>query len=281
MSRKLITIGIPFYNDSLYLDQAIKSVFNQSYTDWNLILIDDGSSDGSLDIAKKYSYDSRVDIISDGKNKKLASRLNQIIEISNTKYIVRMDADDIMHTDRLLKQLKIMEENPAIDVLGSNAISIDQYNNILGVRKKISDKVVKVEGFIHPSVFAKTDWFKQHRYDEFAERSQDSLLWNRTKNISNFFSVMEPLLYYREIEGSYYKKYFKSSLSFFNVIFNNKYLLSKFYLVKNSLILWIKGCIYFSLSIIGRENFLMDKRNLSLNKTEFDYFYLEMEKSLI
>ena len=131
MSESMITVGIPFHNDSLYLDQSIRSVFTQPYNNWCLILIDDGSTDGSLEIAKRYAKDPRVTIVSDGSNKKLAKRLNQIIDLAKTKYIARMDADDIMHTSRLEEQFEIMELNPDIDVLGSNAISIDENNNII------------------------------------------------------------------------------------------------------------------------------------------------------
>lgn len=280
MSESMITVGIPFHNDSLYLDQSIRSVFNQTYNNWCLILIDDGSTDGSLEIAKRYAKDPRVTIVSDGSNKKLAKRLNQIIDLAKTKYIARMDADDIMHTSRLEEQFKVMQLNPNIDVLGSNAISIDENNNVLGVRGKISEDLIKVEGFIHPSILAKTEWFKSNRYDEFAERSQDILLWNRTKHRSNFFAVASPLLYYREVEGSYYKKYFKSSASLFKVLINNRYSLSKFYLTKTIILLSIKGTIYLGLSTLNKENILISRRNIALDSSDLEKFSLGIKKSL-
>ena len=76
---KLVSIGIPFYNCEDYLAYAIKSVINQSYTNWELFLLDDGSTDNSLEIANSFRYDERIKVISDGLNKGLSFRLNQLI----------------------------------------------------------------------------------------------------------------------------------------------------------------------------------------------------------
>src|SRR5690554_372042 len=141
----MITIGIPFYNDEHFLDFAIQSVFNQTYTDWKLILISDGGTDGSLSIARSYEKDPRVTIISDGENRKLPYRLNQIAQLSTTKYLARMDADDIMHPERIEKQLEILQKNPDIDVLGTNAYSIDDENNIQGVRMDMNNGNYKLK----------------------------------------------------------------------------------------------------------------------------------------
>ena len=100
----LVTIGIPFYNASQFLEYAIKSVINQTYTNWELILVDDGSTDDSLSIARSFN-DQRIKILSDGVNKGLVSRLNEIILNSRGSYIARMDADDIMHFERIEKQI--------------------------------------------------------------------------------------------------------------------------------------------------------------------------------
>ena len=78
--NQLVSIGIPFYNAEKYLDYAIRSVINQSYSNWELILIDDGSTDRSLEIAKSFS-DKRIKVLSDGENKGLILRLNQLTEI--------------------------------------------------------------------------------------------------------------------------------------------------------------------------------------------------------
>lgn len=258
----MITIGIPFYNDAQYLDLAIRSVFNQTYTDWELILADDGGADGSLAIAKKYAADPRITIVSDGLNKKLPARLNQLIDMTETKYFARMDADDIMHPERLAVQLDILEKNPDIDVLGTNAYIIDEDNRIVGVRQVVSDELVSVASFIHPSVMAKTSWYKKNKYDENAIRVEDAMLWQSTRQHSIFKATNLPLLFYREVAGGYYKKYWSSSKSIINgkLIFNSMY--SKSFLLRVFFLNGVKGCIYYLQSILGDERKLIEKRNV-------------------
>ena len=84
------------------MSDAICSVLNQSYIDWELLLLDDGSTDESLNIAKSFT-DGRIKIISDGMNRGLIYRLNESINMARGKFYARMDADDIMHPDRIKK----------------------------------------------------------------------------------------------------------------------------------------------------------------------------------
>src|SRR5699024_7790602 len=89
-----VTVGIPFYNNESTIEYAIRSVLNQTFEDWQLVLVNDGSTDNSLNIVKKFESD-KVIILNDGENKGLISRLNQLIDFCETKYFARMDSDDI------------------------------------------------------------------------------------------------------------------------------------------------------------------------------------------
>ncbi|MGV0939089.1 glycosyltransferase family 2 protein [Empedobacter sp. ULE_I140] len=222
-----LTIAIPFYNAEKYLAQAIDSVINQSFQEWNLLLIDDGSNDQSLNIAKEYEKkDDRIKVYSDGLNKNLGYRLNQIPSLVSTKYLARMDADDIMHPLRLQKQIEALEKHPEIDVLGTNAYSIDENNNVVGIRLDTNcGYLVDVHHFIHPTIMAKTEWFKNNPYDVKAIRLEDAELWFRTKNMNTFKMLSEPLFFYREFSGSYFKKYWKGYKTVFYL--NKKYKFSK------------------------------------------------------
>lgn len=265
----MITIGIPFYNDEHFLDFAIKSVFNQTYTDWKLILISDGGTDNSLSIARKYENDPRVTVISDGENRKLPYRLNQIAQLSTTKYLARMDADDIMHPERIEKQLEILQKNPDIDVLGTNAYSIDDVNNIQGVRMNMNNgqfELKSCSGFIHPSIMGKTQWFKDNPYDEKAIRVEDYELWQRTKDKSVFKVWTEPLLYYREFGCNYYKKYLNSIKSKFYVAKK----LSKISIYANTHKTLLVAILYYLASLIGKEDVLIGKRMLTLTNNEIE-----------
>src|SRR5690625_1371076 len=160
----MITIGLPFFNDSRYLEMAIRSVINQTYQDWVLLLVDDGSSDGSLGIAKTYAEkDSRISVISDGENKKLPYRLNQIAKLTKTPYLARMDADDIMHPERIEKQLGILESNQEIDVLGTNAYSIDSNNEIRGVRSEEHTSELQSRGHLVCRLLLEKKNIRTHR----------------------------------------------------------------------------------------------------------------------
>ncbi|MFH1281197.1 MAG: glycosyltransferase family A protein, partial [Candidatus Omnitrophota bacterium] len=129
----LVSIGIPFYNSAEFIKDAIRSVFAQTYKQWELILIDDGSSDDSLSIANSIQ-DSRVRVISDGKHVGLVGRLNQIIELSRGEYIARMDADDLMHPRRIELQACYLREHPQLDAAGSAMYSLARDYSVIGRR---------------------------------------------------------------------------------------------------------------------------------------------------
>ncbi|MFC4817387.1 glycosyltransferase family 2 protein [Flavobacterium sp. GCM10023249] len=210
---KLVTIGVPFFNVENHLGDCIKSILNQTYQNLEIILVDDGSKDGSLEIVKQFE-DPRIKIISDGENKGLIFRLNQLIDLAQGKYFARMDADDIMFPERIEKQLALLEKNPHADVTHSDAVSIDDENNILGykhssvikTRRDTLDEKVP----IHPTVFAKTKWFKKHMYSNDFVRVEDFELWNRSINDSVFLNISEPLLFYREISTNNSSKFLTS-----------------------------------------------------------------------
>lgn len=106
MSEVLVTITIPIYNAMSYLKDSIQSVINQTYKDWILYLINDGSSDDSLAVMREFAEkDSRIKIIDDGLNRGLIERLNGSIAMCETKYYARMDADDIMYVTRIEEQV--------------------------------------------------------------------------------------------------------------------------------------------------------------------------------
>ena len=205
----LVSIGVPFYNAELYLINTIKSILNQSYENWELILIDDGSSDCSLEIANKYSKkDSRIRVVSDGRNKKLPTRLNQLILESKGSYIARMDADDIMHPERIEKQLKFLEQNQCYDLVSTGLVSIDNNNEVKGYRgvtHVYNDFLTISLGYpvIHPSVMARKSWYDRNHYSETYPRAEDFELWTRAIINNDFKMAVLPdlLLFYRE-EGS-------------------------------------------------------------------------------
>jgi len=207
--QSYISVGIPIYNAENYLEEAIKSVLAQTYKYWELILIDDGSNDKSLEIAKKFErIDNRIRVISDGFNKKLPSRLNQIIDESKYQYIARMDADDIIHPERLEIQIKFLENNPDYDLVSTGMVSIDNDSQVYGYRnvnQVYTDfkKLEKTYPIVHASVLAKKNWYIRNNYNTNYPRSEDYELWCRAiakKDLK--IAVLPDLLYYYREEGS-------------------------------------------------------------------------------
>ena len=206
----MISIGIPFYNAEAYLEDAIKSVLAQTFQEWELILVDDGSSDGSLDIAKKYEQlDSRIRVISDGLNKKLPTRLNEIIKEAKFDFIARMDADDLMDVERLEKQYAFLSANPEYDLVTTGMYSIDQSNEVLGKRlpenriMQANEILGGLTNLLHASMLAKKQWCLRNPYREDNALAEDYELWLSAaiKNDLKYNVLQEPLYYYREVEN--------------------------------------------------------------------------------
>jgi glycosyltransferase involved in cell wall biosynthesis len=194
-----ISVVIPFYNAGERLLDAIKSVLVQTYNNWELILLDDGSTDGMLEKLSKIK-DERIRLISDGENRGLAARLNQMPELCTGSYIARMDADDIMFPNRLSWQYDYCKNNN-VDVLSTGVVIFDADYILLGERScRYSigsfSKWVKSCPVVHPTVFASKKWFSLNKYDESLRRAQDRELWLRTVDDYVFVNAPEPLLFY-------------------------------------------------------------------------------------
>ena len=255
----MVTIAIPIYNAESFLRDAIQSVLNQTYRGWTLFLVNDGSTDGSLSIMQEFAaLDSRIRIINDGENKGLVARLNQSIALADTKYYARMDADDIMYVTRIEEQVRFLEANPNVDVLGTSIMTIDADNNIIGSGLSVG----QVESFIHPTVMGRTEWFRNNHYSEKMVRAEDFELWLRTCKNSEFRSLGQPLLFYREFGVPTLKKTLKSQQTIIKVFCHYKvYNKSLFWCLKNVVITLIKMGIYIIFSIIGCSNYIVRKRN--------------------
>lgn len=209
-----ITIGISFYNAEATLLNAVRSVFAQTHQEWELILIDDGSTDDSLQLARSIN-DPRVKIHSDGKNKKLATRLNEIIDLAKYDFIARMDADDLMAAERIEKQLRVLVSDPSCDLVTTGVVSVTDDDVPVGTRSvepghAITPRALlrSSHGIVHASILARKSWYKRNRYREELPCSQDKSLWITaySKSDLNIRFIPEPLYYYREDSSASYNK---------------------------------------------------------------------------
>ncbi len=207
-----VSIGIPFFNPGPAFEKAVRSVFAQTCSEWELILVDDGSSDGSLELARAIS-DPRVRVVSDGRNRALSERLNQIASLAHYDLLFRMDADDVMHPDRVRRQTEWMAVNPSIDVLGARAITIDDAERVTGVLGLPFDSggVERTALFrsllVHVSVVGRRRWFLENPYDRAYVRAEDHELWLRAAGRTRYGFLPDPLVFVRQPDrlnlGSY------------------------------------------------------------------------------
>lgn len=198
----LVTIGLPFYNPGIFFPIAIKSILSQTYKNWELIAVNDGSTDDSLAFISNIK-DHRIIIVNDGKNLGLPRRLNQISQMAHGNYIARMDSDDIMHPERIAKQISILIENPDIDIVDCACVTIDVNNTPVNIRNTSTLPTIydifKHGGYAHPTIMGKSAWFLSNPYSEegIYLRSQDRELFVRTYRKTVVKRAIEPLFFYR------------------------------------------------------------------------------------
>jgi len=284
----LVTVGIPFYNAENYLSDAVTSTINQTYTNLEIILMDDGSSDASLKIAQAFEKkDRRIKVISDGSNLGLPKRLNQLSEIAKGVYYARMDADDIMFPDRIKQQVEFLTKNPEVDLVGTGLVAINNNNDIIGLRKRNASNKITLKTALmgvwaaHPTITGTTAWFKNNRYNETLRRSQDFELWIRTVEKSNFASIKEPLLFYREASTSSIKKYMQSTKYSIKTFWKNKHKTGTSFVILQSLKKLSKLSIYLFFFLMGATNALIEKRSIKLPENKKKRFIAILNKALL
>lgn len=279
-----VTIAIVFFNAMPHFPLAVHSVLCQSFTRFELILLDDGSTDGSLEFAKSIA-DSRVRVVSDGRNLKLNIRLNQTVTMARGKYYFRMDADDVMVPHRVEEQLKVLRAHDENTVVGSSAIHIDNLNNITGLRAaKLSPRNTYEarHAFIHPSVAASTAWFRRNPYsNEFVfHRSQDAELWVRTYNDSHFISIPRPLVFYRDPGQIKVENYIGTSLGL-TIIALRQSPKSTIFATSWAAIELFKCWMTITLSLYGLTHLLVSRRKKALSaaqRNEYKALLQDLEK---
>jgi glycosyltransferase involved in cell wall biosynthesis len=206
----LVTIAIPLVNGSFTIRGAIQSVFAQIHNEWELLLMDDGSTDDSLRIARSVR-DPRVQVISDGVNRGLVYRLNQATGLARGELLARMDADDLMHPERLARQVEYLKSHQNVDLVGTGVYSIDADNHAVGVYARAVPRLhLKGLAFMHPTVTGRTAWFRANPYDPAYPRAEDLELWCRTQPHTVGHNLGEALCFYREVGCFSIRKYRES-----------------------------------------------------------------------
>ncbi len=268
-----VTVGLPVYNSAPFLADAIQSVLNQTLTDWELLIVDDGSTDASLAIAWSFS-DPRIRVMSDGINRGIAARLNQIAGMATGYYLARMDADDIMTPDRLELQVAYLTASPRTNVVGAFAYTIDTQNQVYGMRgsSRLPVTLSQVAGgvtLIHPTVLATSHWFRQHLYREECRRAEDFDLWLRTFEVVSVHVIARPLLLYRERGLPHLKKYVDTARDVRATLRRlPRQALTPWRFGQLMFLSYSREIVYRIMARAGRVNWLLHRRNRSLTLEE-------------
>lgn len=278
MNQPLVSVVIPFYNAEKYLIDSILSVVKQTYNNLEIILLNDGSSDASLDIALSFN-DSRIKVISDGKNLGLPARLNQMTSITNGDFIARMDADDLIPLDRIEKQLIYLEGNKAKDLVTmrmlyiTNDYKVTSKSTYDARSRSTEDLLYGDSGICHATLLVRREWYERNKYDPAMERVEDYELWLRT-GFNNDLSVgyMDEIGYfYRSDVTLSLKKYLVTFSSLRVMVLNIKvpFLLKVKFMLKS----YFKSLVVFIIFNLGVQNKFLSKNNYNRS--------LEYEQTLL
>lgn len=208
-----VTVLLSVYNGERFLAEAIDSILGQSYENYEFIIIDDASTDSTAEILKRYARkDSRIKIVTNPVNLRLAASLNKGISLASGELIARMDADDVSLPDRLEKQVAFMQANPNVSICGT-ALSVYGSPDTIWL-PPLDDHAIKTMFFFesclyHPTVIMRKRLFSDFSYSSSMLPAEDYDLWSRfaEKKEIIFANLPAPLLRYRFHEGENRSEY--------------------------------------------------------------------------
>lgn len=205
MDKPLVSVIMPVYNAERYIRAAVDSILRQSFSEFELIVVDDCGADSSMEILAGIK-DERIKIIHNGTNQGIAFSRNRAIGASVGKYIAIMDDDDIAMPDRLLHQVQFLESNPMIDVLGGQASIIDENGNVLCKPEIMQEncKMNKVmflfyNSFHNSEVMVRRSFIEKYniRYCDNMLGMEDFRFWIDCSAYGKISNINEEVLQYR------------------------------------------------------------------------------------
>ncbi len=218
MEKPQVSVLLCVYNpEKGELTQAVKSIIRQTFTEWEMILYDDGSDSVYMEYIYEIScLDDRIQYVRNEKHQSLAHGLNESMTLARGKYLARMDADDISHPKRFEKQIKFLEEHNQFMWVGSNISLIDEKGNKWGERRFSKSpgkkEFLKFSPYAHPSIIIRREAllaYGGYNTGKHPYRSEDYELFMRLHAAGEQgANLQEFLLDYREYEEAYKKRTF-------------------------------------------------------------------------
>ena len=211
IKNPLVTIYMPVYNAIPYLSQAIDSILNQSFSNFEFIIVDDASTDNSWKIIKSYAKkDSRIIAIKNQINLGVSLTSNIAISKARGKFLTRMDADDISFTDRIENQVNFLNKNPKVVAIGGQCVVIDENNNIIGNKnfpsqnQKLKDMIFWAVPMQQPSMMINLTKLPKNFvwYTPNQSSAEEINLMFRFMLYGQIANLEDNLLFYRHLNNS-------------------------------------------------------------------------------
>lgn len=217
MAAPLVSVILPAYNASAYIDAAIRSILTQDYRDFELIIADDGSTDDTLSKIKAHS-DRRIKVIEHTTNYGLIDTLNELLAASEGQLVARMDADDISSMNRLYLQVDFLNKHPAIGVVSSFMGTLSAAPKVIRHRFVNSAEIKSALPFtnpiVHPAVMFNTTLTGQRlTYSKNYLHAEDYALWLSLLPHTEFAVLPYPLLMHRAHHGQVSVKHYPEQLA--------------------------------------------------------------------
>ena len=196
-----LSVVLPVFNGGCHLEAAVQSILDQTFTDFEFIIIDDGSTDQTMEVLQQFCRDPRIILVS-RENRGLVETLNEGVRMARGQWIARMDSDDIALPHRFARQLKWVEDTDA-EICGSWVKFFGAQDHRV-LRHPQSDQAIKMglifgTMFAHPTVLIKTTLAQKLMYDGQWEKCEDYDLWERAARLNcRMANVPEVLLMYRQ-----------------------------------------------------------------------------------
>ncbi len=201
-SRPQVSVLIPVYNREHLISEALDSVLRQSFRDFEILVIDDGSTDRSAELVYAYS-DPRIRVIHNAKNLGIPRTRNRAVEAALGRFIAWMDSDDIAHPERLERQVAFLKAHPRVAAVGSFARWIDATGRAMGVRRRpVSSDEIKARllfsgCFTNTTVMSRRQAQERYRYREDFDLGSDIELWTRVAQDHEVANLPEVLMDHR------------------------------------------------------------------------------------